>query len=67
MVKCLSPAPQGYSHVGSRLLSHKIIYEETGWYDGELRWTCSMQVLQTSEHGEPLQLHLPVATRVQVL
>lgn len=26
----------GWSHVGDRLLSATVIYEETGWYDGQV-------------------------------
>lgn len=34
----------GYSHVGSRLLSASVEYEETGWYDGQV-WVKSPAML----------------------
>ncbi|MEW5307056.1 MAG: hypothetical protein WDW36_009474 [Sanguina aurantia] len=34
----------GYSHVGSRLLSATVEYEESGWYDGQI-WVKTPQML----------------------
>jgi hypothetical protein len=28
---------QGWQHVGDRLISATVEYEETGWYDGQVR------------------------------
>lgn len=34
----------GWYHIGSRLLSDTIIYEESGWYDGQ-RWSKTPEML----------------------
>ena len=36
--------PQGWQHVGDRLISATVEYEETGWYDGQT-WVKTPQVL----------------------
>jgi uncharacterized membrane protein len=38
---CLCFCLQGWQHVGDRLISATVEYEETGWYDGQVRggWT----------------------------
>jgi len=34
----------GWSHVGDRLISETVEYEESGWYDGQI-WTKSKEFL----------------------
>lgn len=35
-VRDLSLSLQGWQHVGDRLISATVEYEETGWYDGQV-------------------------------
>jgi len=37
-------SPQGWQHVGDRLISATVEYEETGWYDGQT-WVKTPQIL----------------------
>ena len=34
----------GWSHVGNRLVSETVEYEESGWYDGQI-WTKTQEIL----------------------
>lgn len=45
---------QGFNHVGTRLLSATVVYEETGWYDGQV---CT----QPAQHTRCAARHLPCA------
>lgn len=50
----------GFSHVGSRLLSATVVYEETGWYDGQVSPPCCRS-LQLGLHKRGVQaLHMAV-------
>lgn len=42
---------QGYDHVGSRLLSATVVYEESGWYDGQVRNRVEEEPASLGSHG----------------
>jgi hypothetical protein len=52
----------GWSHVGNRLLSATVEYEETGWYDGQVSIRMLHYLEQQAEHHTVVPLHLCDAT-----